>query len=376
MAAKKRGDRPIIIIRKEEVVEGGHHGGAWKVAYADFVTAMMAFFLLMWLLNATTEEQRRGLADYFSPNNEMARTTSGFGMPFGGTTPNIDGSLASNKGAVQTVMAPPHPVIDSDEDEGDIPAHNAPQRETGPALVPTAREGGTAAALRPPAGEADPDADPARLGRPDLQGRADGRGGPAQAAAPLDTPRDALAQARAAADRADAERQERQMLERAAQAIKDAVRADPALAAIAAQLQVDLVPEGLRIQIIDADKQPMFATGSSALNDRARALLAKVAPVLLRLPEGISIAGHTDAQPYRGSDRSNWDLSAERANATRRLLTDAGLPEARIRAVAGHAEREPLVAADPLAAANRRVAIVVLRDVPLRSAPPAAQPAK
>jgi len=375
MAARKRGDRPIIIIRKEEVVEGGHHGGAWKVAYADFVTAMMAFFLLMWLLNATTEEQRRGLADYFSPNNVMARTTSGFGQPFGGLTPNIDGSLASNKGAVQVVMAPPHPVIDSDEDEGDVPAHNAPQRESGPALVPTAREGGTAAALRPAAGPADPDADPARLGRPDQQGRADGRDSPAPADA-SDNPRDALAQARAAADRADAERQERQTLERAAQAIKDAVRADPALAAIAAQLQVDLIPEGLRIQVVDADKQPMFATGSSALNDRARALLAKVAPVLLRLPEGVSIAGHTDAQPYRGNDRSNWDLSAERANATRRLLTDAGLPEARIRSVAGHAEREPLVTADPLAAANRRVAIVVLRDIPLRGAPLASQPAK
>ncbi len=375
MAARKRGDRPIIIIRREEVVEGGHHGGAWKVAYADFVTAMMAFFLLMWLLNATTEEQRRGLADYFSPNNVMARTTSGFGQPFGGLTPNIDGSLASTKGAVQVVMAPPHPVIDSDEDEGDIPAHNAPQRDSGPALVPTAREGGTAAALRPAAGPADPDADPARLGHPDLQGRTDGRDGTAPAAAP-DNPRDALAQARAAADRADAERQERQTLERAAEAIKDAVRADPALAAIAAQLRVDLIPEGLRIQVVDADKQPMFATGSSALNDRSRALLAKVAPVLLRLPEGVSIAGHTDAQPYRGSDRSNWDLSAERANATRRLLTDAGLPEARIRSVAGHAEREPLVAADPLAAANRRVAIVVLRDIPLRGAPPVSQPAK
>ena len=369
MAVKRRGDKPTIVIRKEEVVEGGHHGGAWKVAYADFVTAMMAFFLLMWLLNATTEEQRRGLADYFSPNNVMARTTSGFGMPFGGTTPNIDGSLASTKGAVQVVMAPPHPVIDSDEDEGDVPAHNAPQRESGPALVPTAREGGTAAALRLPAGDADPEADPARLGRPDLQGRSDGRDGPAPAAA-SETPRDALAQARAAADRADAERQERQTLERAAQAIQDAVRADPALAAIAQQLQVDLTPEGLRIQVVDADKQPMFATGSAALNDRSRALLAKVTPVLLRLPEGVSIAGHTDAQPYRGGDRSNWDLSAERANATRRLLTDAGLPEARIRAVAGHADREPLVAADPLAAANRRVAIVVLRDVPPRGAQP------
>jgi chemotaxis protein MotB len=393
MAAKKRGDKATIIIRREEVVEGGHHGGAWKVAYADFVTAMMAFFLLMWLLNATTEEQRRGLADYFSPNNVMARTTSGFGQPFGGTTPNIDGSLASTKGAVQVVLSPPHPVIDSDEDEGDIPARQSPKLKAGAALVPTAREGGTAATLRAPPADADPQADPARLGQPDLAGRTDGRDGPGQGAAQgaaqgagqgnaqgavqgtaRDAGRDPLADARTAADRADAERQERQALERAALAIQDAVRADPALAAIAQQLQVDITPEGLRIQIVDADRQPMFATGSSALNDRARALLAKVAPVLLRLPEGVSIAGHTDAQPYRGAERSNWDLSAERANATRRLLTDAGLPEARIRAVAGHADREPLVAADRMAAANRRVAILVLRDLPLRDAQPGAAP--
>ena len=393
MAAKKRGDKATIIIRREEVVEGGHHGGAWKVAYADFVTAMMAFFLLMWLLNATTEEQRRGLADYFSPNNVMARTTSGFGQPFGGTTPNIDGSLASTKGAVQVVLSPPHPVIDSDEDEGDIPARQSPKLKAGAALVPTAREGGTAATLRAPPADADPQADPARLGQPDLAGRTDGRDGPGQGAAQgaaqgagqgnaqgavqgtaRDAGRDPLADARTAADRADAERQERQALERAALAIQDAVRADPALAAIAQQLQVDITPEGLRIQIVDADRQPMFATGSSALNDRARALLAKVAPVLLRLPEGVSIAGHTDAQPYRGAERSNWDLSAERANATRRLLTDSGLPEARIRAVAGHADREPLVAADRMAAANRRVAILVLRDLPLRDAQPGAAP--
>ena len=341
MAAKKKGDRPIIIVRKEEVVEGGHHGGAWKVAYADFVTAMMAFFLLMWLLNATTQEQRQGLADYFSPNNLMARTTSGFGAPFGGLTPNIDGSLASMKGAVQVVMSPPHPVIESDEDEGDVPAQQSAQRQAGPALTPTAREGGTAAALRaPPSADADPATDLARPAPPAVKDAQDTK------------------------DHAEAEGRERAQLERAAQQILDAVRADPALVGIAQQLQVDITPEGLRIQVVDADKQPMFATGSAALNDRARALLAKVAPVLLRLPEGISIAGHTDAQPYRGGDRSNWDLSADRAHATRRLLTDAGLPEARIRAVAGHADREPLLAADPLAAANRRVAIMVLRNRP------------
>src|ERR1700712_553483 len=101
-AAKQGGNkaRPIII-RREEVVEGGHHGGAWKVAYADFVTAMMAFFLLMWLLNATTPEQKRGLADYFSPNSHLSRTTSGLGAPFGGRTPNADGALLSDAGGIQ-----------------------------------------------------------------------------------------------------------------------------------------------------------------------------------------------------------------------------------------------------------------------------------
>jgi len=89
-----------------------------------------------------------------------------------------------------------------------------------------------------------------------------------------------------------------------------------------------------------------------------------VAPALLRLTEAVAIDGHTDAAPYRGGDRSNWELSAERANATRRLLTDAGVPETRFRSVAGHADRDPLLPADPMAAANRRIAILVLRDRP------------
>ena len=99
-----------ILIRKEEVIEGGHHGGAWKVAYADFVTAMMAFFLLMWLLNATTEEQRKGLADYFSPNNVLSRASSGVGQPFGGHTPHDEGNLISDRGvsAADARQSPHH----------------------------------------------------------------------------------------------------------------------------------------------------------------------------------------------------------------------------------------------------------------------------
>jgi chemotaxis protein MotB len=106
----------------------------------------------------------------------------------------------------------------------------------------------------------------------------------------------------------------------------------------------------------------MFASGSAVPNDRARELLLKVIPFLQKLPEGISIAGYTDASPYTGAGKTNWELSSDRANATRRLLTDGGLPDTRMRTVTGHADRDPLLPGDPMAAANRRIAIVVLRE--------------
>src|SRR4051795_10050157 len=119
MSGKKQGSGRAVIIRREEVVEGGHHGGAWKVAYADFVTAMMAFFLLMWLLNATSEEQRRGLADYFSPTNVLGRSNTGSGQPFGGRSPNSDGQLATDTGAIRAERGPAPMRIDIEEEEGE-----------------------------------------------------------------------------------------------------------------------------------------------------------------------------------------------------------------------------------------------------------------
>ena len=118
----------------------------------------------------------------------------------------------------------------------------------------------------------------------------------------------------------------------------------------------------------------MFATGSAAPNDRARILVQKVVPILNKLRQPISIAGHTDAAPFPGPDRTNWELSAERANATRRLLIDGGLPETRIKSVTGNADRDPLLPTDPLAAANRRIAILVLRQAPLDPAGDQAPP--
>jgi len=352
----KSGNKGQTIIKKEEVVGGGHHGGAWKVAYADFVTAMMAFFLLMWLLNATTEDQRKGLADYFSPNNLLSHASSGTGDPFGGHTAFDSGALVSDRGSVQVVEGK-RPVVTS-QDDGDVDVSADPHglRPTDTNGQDSGQDAGSAAGM---ASQRAMQGDLSALQAAAATGLAGSQ---------LDGSR----QPTAAELRAEKERQEKEAFEDAAQQIRDAVKGDPALADLAKQLAIDMTPEGLRIQIMDEVKLPMFASGSAAPNDRARLLLQKVVPVLMKLPQSISIAGHTDAAPFPGPGRTNWELSTERANATRRLLVDGGFPETRVRTVTGHADRDPLLPADPLAAANRRIAIVVLREA--SSAPVSAHP--
>ncbi len=341
------------IIKKYEIVEGGHHGGAWKVAYADFVTAMMAFFLLMWLLNATTEDQRKGLADYFSPNNLLSHASSGMGQPFGGHTAFVEGALVSDKGSVEIIQGKRPPV--HEVEPGDTEVVRKPQGPNGEETGSDTREAG-----RPLTGQA-----ALRMGHaPDATGLA----GTAQVQGEQAV--DGSRPPSEAEPKAELERREKEAFEAAAEQIREAVRSDPALADLAKQLAIDMTPEGLRIQIMDEVRQPMFATGSSVPNERARLLLQKVGPVLQKLPQSISIAGHTDAAPFAGKERTNWELSAERANATRRLLIEGGLPVDRVRTVTGHAERDPLLPADPFAAANRRIAIVVLKEAGTRPAQP------
>lgn len=343
-AKGKGGGGGTIVIKREEGGEHGHHGGAWKVAYADFVTAMMAFFLLMWLLNATTEEQRRGLADYFAPTNLLARSVSGSGQPFGGRTPNDDGNVTSTAGAMTMQPGRLPVVMDIEEDDSDTMARPQPRREG-----PEGREDADNPRLvvaTPPGAQAGPEAP---------------RGGPAETPAPEARPEN-LGEAEL---RRELARREREAFERVADQIREAVASDPALADLARQMLVEQTPEGLRIQLVDAERQPMFALGGAAPNDRARALLARVAQAAGRLPNPVAIAGHTDATPFRGGgERTNWDLSAERANVTRRLLVEAGLSESRIRSVSGHADRDPLLPDQPAAAANRRVSITLLRLAP------------
>jgi len=278
----------------------------------------------MWLLNATTEVQRRGLADYFSPSASVNVQRSGTGKPLGGESPFEEGLAISDRGTV-AVMNANAPPVEMDDDGGDtLATHSLRGRETG-AVGQT-------------------------------------QGGPGK-----DPNATASSRAIQAAEQRGAEnarREEQASFARAAAAMQKAIAADSDLAPIAKQLSIDLTPEGLRVQIRDSDGLPMFATGAPEPNERARAVLQRLTPMLMSLHEPIAIGGYTDAAPYAGPGRTNWDLSTDRANATRRILTEAGLPDSRIRDVTGHGDRDPLLPKAPMDAANRRIAILLLRSAP------------
>ncbi len=346
MARGKKGEGVTIVIKKIEEGGGGHHGGAWKVAYADFVTAMMAFFLLMWLLNATTEQQRRGLADYFNPNNVMSSGSSGMGMPFGGTTINSTGNMARDAGAIRIEQGHRPTRLDMEDDEDEVeqpptsPRRGPPGTEEEAQAMVARTQPGTAEGDQPQAGE---------------RVRQEGEARDSDSARLTD-----------ASLRLELSRREQQAMEQAVDALRQAIGADPVTAALARQVNVEVTPEGLRIQLLDADGLPMFASGNAQPNERTRSLIRAVAVAAARLPNPIQITGHTDATPFRnegrGEGRSNWELSSERALAARRLLLEAGIAEARIRSVSGAADRELHIPDQPTAAGNRRVAITLLRQ--------------
>jgi len=344
LAKRGKGDGGITVIKRIEAGGHAHHGGAWKVAYADFVTAMMAFFLLMWLLNATTEEQRRGIADFFNPSDALASGASGTGQPFGGRTPHSAGNMASDTGAIRIERGPRPTEQEMEEDDSERPAQ------------PTRRVPG------PPGDE---DARSEQVDSPALP-RADGVAAPVAAQAPAAAEVQVAPPTAEAARRREAARAEQERFEDMADALRATFLADPALAEFARQVLVEITPEGLRVQLLEADGQPMFATGGAAPTERARLMIQRVAQAAARLPNPIQVTGHTDSAPFRGSGRSNWDLSTERANATRRMLSEAGVAESRIRGVTGMADREPLLPAQPQAAGNRRVAITLLREADRR----------
>jgi chemotaxis protein MotB len=305
-------ERPIII-KKIKKVTGGHHGGAWKVAYADFVTAMMAFFLLLWLLNAVTEEQKKGIAAYFRPTLAVQNTSATFTILTGQAQPMDDMSGGSSQ--------------DSESEEDEQAMQQAPA--TGEGDRPQSLDG------------ENPDIG---FGNEPQPGKGD---------KPVDL---AEAEATVAAN-------EQKQLEQIKEDIKNAFQDDPELKELEKNLKIDQTEDGIRIQLLDQEKISMFPSGSAAMNPRSKELLEKVAEVVKSLPNKIEISGHTDAKPYAGGhDYTNWELSADRANASRRVLVGAGISPERLIMIKGRADTDPFVKTDPFDPQNRRISIVLLRD--------------
>lgn len=279
MAGDAKKLQPIIIKR---VKKGGHavHGGAWKIAYADFVTAMMAFFLLMWLLGSTSEGDKKGLSDYFNAPLKVALQ--------GGSGAGASNSILSGGGKDLT-------------------------RTTG----------------QSPAGEGE---DPIRR--------------------------------KMATDimRAEVAKQEAKKMEALSAKISAVISNSPKLAEFQSQIRLETTPDGLQIQIVDDQNRPMFDTGSALVKPYMRDILREIGAALNGVENKISLDGHTDRSPYGNGDRgySNWELSADRANASRRELVASGMPDEKLARVTGLASSNLLDQQNPLSPINRRISIIVM----------------
>jgi chemotaxis protein MotB len=285
--------QPIIIKR---VKKGGHaaHGGAWKIAYADFVTAMMAFFLLMWLLGSTTEGDKKGIADYFASPLKIA--LSG-GSGSGDSNSVLKGggeSLTSTVGQVK---------------KGEVEA----QRNT------------------------------------------------------INLHKLKAEQMRAEVARLESLKQE----------IREKLEGSEKLRELSPQIRLDMTRDGLRIQIVDEHSRPMFDSGSAVVKPYMRDLLRAIGGVLTEVPNRLTLEGHTDSEAYAGGAQGygNWELSSDRANASRRELVAGGLGDDRVLRVQGLASSQPFDPADPAAPSNRRISIIVMtrdaEDRIFRTAPDA-----
>ena len=278
MAGDAKKLQPIIVKR---IKKGGHaaHGGAWKIAYADFVTAMMAFFLLMWLLGSTTEGDKKGIADYFQSPLKVALMG---GSGSGDSSHIIKGG---GKDMTRTTGQVKSGEVEADRRTINLKALKEEQR-----------------------------------------------------------------------------RAEISRLQSLMEQVRERLAASPALAALSSQILLDMTDEGLRIQIVDEHARPMFLSGSAVVQPHMRELLRAIGSVLSEVPNRITLEGHTDAAAFAGEQRgySNWELSADRANASRRELTLGGLPTEHMLRVQGLADSRPFDEQDPRAPANRRISIIVM----------------
>lgn len=270
--------RPIVIKRIKKVA-GGHHGGAWKIAYADFVTAMMAFFLLMWLLGSSTKSQLEGISEYFKTPLKVAM--------MGGSSIGESSSVLKGGGT------------DLTRQQGQVQKGVIKDDETSEKARKIIRE-----------------------------------------------------------------RAERIRLEALKKKIEDAIEANPSLKKFANQLLLDITSDGLRIQIVDEQNRPMFALGRAELQPYTKTILREIGKMLNEVNNKISLSGHTDGKPFPSGDKgySNWELSADRANASRRELIVGGMDTDKVLQVIGLSSAVLFDKEDPLNPVNRRISIVVMNE--------------
>ena len=303
-------EAPKPPVKWKKVLDEGHagaHGGAWKIALADMMTAMMAFFLLMWLLGATPEEQRKGIAEYFQPTDRkeaaMGETAGSNGM-FGGRS-----------------IIDPDGIPDTPQQEA-IMERVTPRSEAGPSE--------------------------------DLGTSPDDKPHPKYAKNLTEEQKQQIA--------AQAEKEKLDKLEKE---IDERLSLNQQLADLKSQVTFTRERDGLRIDIIDKANFSMFGSGNAAMDPRARALINEVAKSLAGMPNKMAVKGHTDSTPFpEGSDRTNWSLSIERAEATRRMLEQAGMSSGRFARVEGVADTAPFAPNNPADPRNRRISITVLYNDP------------
>lgn len=320
-------EKPILIKKVKKGGGDGHHGGAWKIAYADFVTAMMAFFLLMWLLSSTTEDQKRGIANYFNPISIGNRAGGGSGVMGGTSIQTPDSSLDSTASPMSIRPSPPKEngyggdgLKSTDENVEDGVGANG--NEDVEEVLPNSNEIVEINQESPAELEEDGDAE-------------------------LET----------------AYQEEQRVFEEIKEEIKEAMKESPELLELMDNVIFEDTPEGLRIQIIDQEKHAMFPVGSDKMFDETKSLIAQVAEIIKKVPNKVSISGHTDASPYAvNAVYSNWELSSDRANASRRVIANSGIDPARIESVVGRESRELFIKDDPFSPRNRRISITLLRE--------------
>ncbi|MBP9752428.1 MAG: OmpA family protein [Proteobacteria bacterium] len=294
-------DQKKIIKKIYKKSKHAHHGGAWKIAYADFVTAMMAFFMLMWLINSISVEQKKGIADYFSPNFTAINKNkaSNDGMMAGKNATGV--GMTDNTGGV---------TDESNENASKVANANSDR------LINEDNTGGK---------------------KNDKDGGADKSDQKSEAAMSKD------------------------LLEIREQ-LKRAVESNVSLKALSNQIEFSITSEGLNINITDRGNNSMFPPGSVEMYDYMKNLLKEISLVIKQTKNLLTITGHTDAIPYASTrNYSNWELSADRANAVRRFLKGTDIPNERFESVKGRESKDLLNKNDPSAPENRRITITLLK---------------